>query len=203
MLGPIEATDPGMYTDAQIMADAALFPKIMDAYMDMMIVALRSGITRVATLQLANSSGNALNFGAFVPGIPARGTGYKSAFRNWHDLGHNPSMGGTNHKIIVDKWCMEKFAGFIAKMKAIEEPGSPGKNLLGNSIVLWGNHMESGDNHGSQKIPWILAGKGGGTTLKTGICTGGGKTISSAMGDICKGLGIEPQPHWSGSAGAT
>ena len=115
-IGPVNATKPEAWTDEQIMADAALFPKIMDSYMDMMFVALRAGVTRVATLQLANGSGNQLNFGAFVDGIPARGTGYKSAFRNWHDLGHNPVMAGVNHKIIVDKWCMEKYAGWITKL---------------------------------------------------------------------------------------
>ena len=202
MLGPVNATKPEDWTDDQILADAGLFPKIMDAYTDMMLVALRSGITRVATLQLANASGNQLNFGAFLGerGIPARGTGYKSAFRNWHDLGHNPSMNGQNHKIIVDKWCMEKFAGMIEKMKGIQEPGG---NMLRNSLVLWGNHMESGDNHHSQRIPWVLAGRAGGSVLKTGICTGAGKTISSAMGDICKAMGVQPQAHWSGTAGAT
>ena len=40
--------------------------------------------------------------------------------------------------------------------------------------------MESGDNHGSQKIPWILAGKAGGTMLKSGTCKGG-STISNAI----------------------
>jgi hypothetical protein len=202
MLGPVNATKPEDWTDDQILADAALFPKIMDAYTDMMLVALRSGITRVATLQLANASGNQLNFGAFLGdrGIPARGTGYKSAFRNWHDLGHNPVMSGQNHKIIVDKWCMEKFAGMIEKMKSIQEPGG---TMLRNSLVLWGNHMESGDNHHSQRIPWVLAGHAGGDVLKTGICTGAGKTISSAMGDICKAMGVQPQAHWSGTAGAT
>jgi hypothetical protein len=199
MLNPINAMNPGMFDDAAIMADAALFPKIMDAYMDMMIVALSAGLSRVATLQLANSSGNQLNFGAFVPGIPARGTGYKSAFRNWHDLGHNPSMGGVNHKVIVDKWCMDKFATFIGKLKSVKEPD--GKTLFDNSLVLWGNHMESGDNHGSQKIPWMLAGKAGGTMLKGGTCKGGG-TISNAMADICKAMGVPGAPHMTGTAGA-
>jgi hypothetical protein len=202
MLGPVAAMNPGNFTDEQILADAKLFPDIMDAYMNMMLVALRSGITRVATLQLANASGNQLNFGAFLGdrGIPARGTGYKSAFRNWHDLGHNPIFMGQNHKIIVDKWCMEKFAGFIQKMKDIQEPGG---TMLRNSLVLWGNHMESGDNHHSQRIPWVLAGRAGGDTLKVGTVTGAGKTISSAMGDICRAMGVAPQAHWSGSAGAT
>jgi hypothetical protein len=199
-LGPINAMNPGMFDDAMIMGDAALFPKIMDAYMDMMIVALSAGVSRVATLQLANGSGNQLNFGAFVPGIPARGTGYKSAFRNWHDLGHNPSMGGVNHKVIVDKWCMDKLATFLTKLKSVKEPD--GKTLLDNSLVVWGNHMESGDNHGSQKIPWILAGKAGGTVLKTGICKGG-STISNAMADICKAMGVTGAPHMTGTAGAT
>jgi hypothetical protein len=193
------AMDPGAFTDEAILADAALFPKIMDAYIDMGIAGLKSGVTRVVTLQLSNSSGNQLNFGAFVKDIPARGTGYKSAFRNWHDLGHNPVMDGTNHKIIVDKWCMDKFASMLTRMKGIQEPGG---NMLGNSLVLWGNHMESGDNHHSQRIPWILAGKAGGNIIKSGTVASG-QTISAAMGDICKIMGVQGAPHMTGSAGAT
>jgi hypothetical protein len=192
MLNPINAMDPGKFDDMTIMSDPGVFPKVMDAYMDMMIVALSAGLSRVATLQLANSSGNSLNFGLFVPGIPARGTGYKSPFRNWHDLGHNPSMGGVNHKVIVDKWCMDKFATFLGKLKSVQEPN--GKTLLDNSLVLWGNHMESGDNHGSQKIPWLLAGKAQDGKLKLGQCKGGGE-ISGAMGDICKAMGVTGAPH--------
>jgi len=193
------AMDPGPFEDQAILDDAALFPKVMDAYIDMMIAALKSGITRVATLQLSNSSGNQLNFGAFVKDIPARGTGYKSAFRNWHDLGHNPVMNGVNHKIIVDKWCMDKFAGMIARMKSIQEPGG---TMLDNSLVLWGNHMESGDNHFSQRIPWVVAGKGGaGSMVKVGTHAGNGEQISSAMADICKVMGVTPLAHMTGSAG--
>jgi hypothetical protein len=200
MPGRGQATDPGAFEDSAIMSDAALFPKIMNAYTDMMVAALKSGVTRVATLQLSNSSGNQLNFGAFVEGIPPKGTGYKSAFRNWHDLGHNPVMNGQNHKIIVDKWCMQKYADLITKMKGVQEPGG---TMLSNSLVLWGNHMESGDNHHSQRIPWILAGQGGGgSVIKSGTCTSGG-TISNAMADICKVMGVAPQGVWSGSVGAT
>ena len=92
----------------------ALFPKIMDAHMDMVLVALRSGVTRVATLQLANRLGQPLNFGAFVRrGIPATRHRLQERVPQLARPGHNPSMGGINHKIIVDKWCMDKFAGFL------------------------------------------------------------------------------------------
>src|SRR5204863_4701189 len=84
--------------------DRAQYPNIQKAHMNLMVSALKCGVTNVATLQHGDSSGNSINFGAFVPGVPTSGTGYKSPFRNWHDLGHNPVLGGTDHKRIVDTW---------------------------------------------------------------------------------------------------
>jgi len=196
--GPVNVTNPGMYEDAMILGDPGLFPKIMDAYMDMMIAAASSGISHVSTLQLSNSSGNPMNFGLYVEGIPPRGTGYKSPYYNWHDAGHNPIVGGKNLKTIIDKWMMDKFAGFLGKLKAIQEPGG---SMLSNSLVLWGNHMESGDNHHSQKIPWVLAGQAGGK-ITTGLNVDtGGKSINATMADICKAMGVPAHPHWTGTMG--
>jgi hypothetical protein len=196
--GPVTLTNPGAFEDAAILSDAGLFPKIMDAYMSMMLAGLSAGITRVTTLQVSNSSGNQLNFGLFVDGIPARGTGYKSPYYNWHDAGHNPIVGGKNLKTIIDKWMMDKFAGFLTKMKAIQEPGG---TMLSNSLVLWGNHMESGDNHFSQRIPWVLAGQAGGA-VQTGFnLDTAGKTINNTMADICKAMDVAPLSHWNGTVG--
>ena len=66
------------------------------------------------------NAGNNINF-AFVPGIPAAGTGYKSRFRNYHDVGHNPVMNGTDHKALVDQWWMDRLAALIA----VEAPDRP------------------------------------------------------------------------------
>ena len=112
------------------------------------------GRRRIGTLQLSDSSGNNINF-AFVPGVPPKGTGYKTAFRNYHDLGHNPVLGGTDHKRIVDKWMMQQFATLLDRMKAVPTPEG---NLLTNSIVLFGNHMQDGSNHDGNHLPWIAAG---------------------------------------------
>jgi hypothetical protein len=181
-VGDCGGKDPGAYTKDQILSTDALFPKIMDAYTDMMLAAVKCDITDVATLQLSDSTGNQINFGSFVPGIPPRGTGYKSAFRNWHDLGHNPIVGGVDHHKIVDKWCMQKFADFLTKVKAIPQAGG---SMLDNSLVMWTNHMEDGESHASQKVPWLLAGKAGAKGLNTGICAASaGKPIQAAMADI-------------------
>ena len=147
-----------------------MYPDIMHAYMDMIIAGLSAGVSHVGTLQISDATGKQVSFGSFVPGIPEIGTGYKTKYRNWHDLGHNPSFQGTNHKLIADKWCMAEFAAFIKKLQGISEPGG---TMLDNSLVVWGNHMEDGGSHVTQKQPWVTAGKAGGT-IKTGPVRGRG-----------------------------
>jgi hypothetical protein len=187
--------------NAAILSQDKLYPIILRAYVDIAIAALRCGITRVVTLQVGDCSGNSVNFGAFVEGIPARNVGgdAKTPFRNWHDLGHNPVAGGVDHKKMVDKWWMGEFAALVKKMKDAPEPGG---SMLDNSLVLWGNHMETGDTHYTQAVPWILAGKAGGY-LATGQCAASaGKPINDAMAEICKAMDVKPAAHYgSGVAG--
>lgn len=166
--------------------DGLSYPLILKAHSNLMVQALKCGITNVATLQLSDSSGNNINF-AFVEGIPARGTGYKTAFRNYHDVGHNPVMNGIDHKRIVDRWMMQQLANLIADMKAVQEEGG---TLLDNSVVLFGNHMQDGSNHDEYKIPWVLAGKCGGY-FNTGHCPpSAGKPLNGVMSDICLAMGV-------------
>jgi hypothetical protein len=180
---------PGAMMDIKASAN---YPKILDAHLNMMLAALKCGVTQVATLQLADATGDSINF-AFVPGIPARSpNNYKTPYRNWHDLGHNPVLGGVDHKQIVDQWWMDRYADFLGKMRATIEPG--GGTMLDNSIVLWGNHMHEGADHGSQQIPWILAGKGGGY-FKTGTCFASeGKNTTAVLADICGAMGVSQHP---------
>jgi hypothetical protein len=166
--------------------DGAQYPAIFDAHMWLMVDALKCGITKIASLQLSDSSGNNINF-AFVPGIPAKNaTNYKTPYRNYHDLGHNPLMNGVDHKKIVDRWMMERFAILLDRMKAVPEDGG---TLLSNSAVLFGNHMQDGSNHDASRIPWVMAGSLGGT-LRTGICLPEGKPTNGVMTEICTSFGV-------------
>jgi hypothetical protein len=167
--------------------DGQQFPNILQAHFTLIVAALKCGITQVATLQVGDATGKNVNF-AFVPGVPAMGTGYKTPFRNWHDLGHNPVLNGVNHKMIVDKWWMDRFADLIGKLK--ETPDPSGGTLLSKSVVLWGNHMQEGANHASHKVPWMLAGQAGGY-FKTGQCLpSDGKPTNQVMTDICAAMGV-------------
>jgi hypothetical protein len=186
---------PMPFDDAAILSTDKLYPDLLRAYFDIAISALRCGVTRVVTLQVGDCSGNSVNFGAFVEGIPARNVGgdAKTPYRNWHDLGHNPISEGVDHKKIVDRWWMKELAAVLGKMKSLPEPGG---SLLDNTLVLWGNHMESGDNHHTQSVPWLLAGKAGGY-LATGQCAASsGKPINDAMAEICRAMGVPPAAHY-------
>jgi hypothetical protein len=180
--GKCDPKAPGMID----VNDGSKYPDILDAHLTLMVDALKCGITRIATLQTSDSSGNNINF-AFVPGVPAKGTGYKTAFRNYHDLGHNPVLGGIDHKRIVDKWFMERMAILLDRMKAVPEDGG---TLLTNSLVLFGNHMQDGSNHDGNHLPWISAGSMGGF-FKTGICLPEHKPSNGVMTEICNGFEVK------------
>jgi Protein of unknown function (DUF1552) len=199
---------PMPFDNAAIASQPKLFPDIMKAQLDIALAALTAGVTRVATLQLSNSAGNYFNFGEFVAGVPARNsTGYKSQFVNFHDAAHNPQQNGIKVKELIDKWFMDRFAEFLGKAKAVEEPGG---NFLDNSAIMWGNHMGDGGAHSAYQIAWILAGKAGGA-MRSGVHIdggspirggGGGKTTSNAMADICRIMGVKEMPaHFTGTVG--
>jgi hypothetical protein len=172
--------------------DPIKYPLVLNPQIDLMIAALKCGITRVATLQLGDATGDNINFG-FIDGM-SKGTGYKTPYRNWHDLAHNPlGPNGNDEKQLTDMWFMNRFSDLITKLKGIDDPA--GGKLFDNTLVLWGNSMGQGNMHTSQEIPWILAGNAGGY-LKTGQCApSAGKPITGAMAEICNALGV-PAPQF-------
>jgi hypothetical protein len=168
---------------------AADYPTLLAAFMAITVAVLRCGISRVATLQLSDATGTDIDFG-FVPGIPARGTGYKAPYRNWSDLGHNPVLGGVDHKRIVDQFWMSQLAMLIAQLKAA--PDGTG-TLFDSTVILWGNNMQDGANRAAQKVPWLLAGSAGGY-FKTGACLGG-RSTTEVLGSLCAAMGATANPY--------
>jgi hypothetical protein len=176
------APHPGTKID---ITDGAQYPNILDAHLWLMTDAIKCGITRIATMQTSDSSGNNINF-AFVPGVPAKGTGYKTAFRNYHDLGHNPVLGNVDHKRIVDTWFMQQLATLIERLKMAPEDGG---SVFSNTAILFGNHMQDGSNHDASRLPWIMAGNLGGA-LKTGQCLADQKPTNGVMTELCNAFGV-------------
>jgi Protein of unknown function (DUF1552) len=188
---PDAATCGGTMSMPQDPTKPINYPAMLNVSFDLMVAALKCDVTRVAAIQMVDAGGANLPWN-FLPEIPEKGGGFHTRLRNWHDLGHNPVLGGTDHKRIADKWCMLQMAKLIERMKAIPEEGG---TMLSNSVILWTNHMEDGQNHNCQKLPWILAGQAGGY-FRTGQCAlSAGKPISGVLADVSNAIGF-PMVSW-------
>ena len=161
--------------------DNASNPALLTVGFQLMTAALKCGATRVATLQFGDATGGSVTF-------PVVGVG-----ANWHSLGHSPG----NNKIKVDVWCMEMFAKLLDELKAV--PEGTGQTMLDHMTVLWANHMEAGNTHGSFKLPWIVAGKANGF-WRTGHSHQNEKNLNNThvMTEILNSLGIPTQQFGDG-----
>ena len=181
-----------------VAVNTANTPMLWTLQMQLIVAALRCDVTRVGTTQVGDSTGGRIIFD-FVPGVPREGNGYQR-FRDWHDLGHQPVRSGVpdgDDKAKVDKWTMGKFAELLTMLKGQQEGTG---TMLDNTVVLWGNHMEDGSNHGAQKCPWIIAGKGRGY-FKTGQCIpNSGRAINGPLYEIARSMDVKLEGDFFGDA---
>jgi hypothetical protein len=129
-------------------------PDHMKIMLDLTVLAFQMDKTRIATLMLNNDLSQ-MNF-KFLEGV-------KGALHL--DLTHN---GKTEEKeamyLKTNQFHFEQFAYIVKRMKEIREGDG---TMLDNSILMMASSLFDGDAHSANRLPIILAGKGGGT-LKTG-----------------------------------
>jgi hypothetical protein len=167
------------------------YPLILRAQMDLMVAALKCGVTHVTTLQTTDATGSNMGVPSFVAGLPVRGTGFQTSTRSWAEIAQMPVLDGVDHKRVVERWFFERFAELLAQLAAVPEGGG---SLLDNTIVVIGNNTQDGPNGDPARAPWMLAGKGGGA-LDTGTCLpSGGLSIKGVMAAICQAMGV-PHPY--------
>ncbi len=126
---------------------------------DLMILALQTDTTRVATLAAGSDE-------ALFPGVVT--VGYE---RHSHTLEHQGNAGRVEDADPIAReacrqihaWYTQLFAEMVRKMKSIDEGGS---SLLDNTMLLYTSYMADG-GHGRNDYPVLLAGRAGGS-LKTG-----------------------------------
>ncbi|MFO0724204.1 MAG: DUF1552 domain-containing protein [Myxococcota bacterium] len=123
-------------------------PQLMDLQIDLLAVAFRCDLTRVASIQNSNAE-NHIRF----PWLGSMGDG--------HSLSHAgpSSTNEANELILRDTWYAQKFFRLISALDGVTEGD---KTILDNSVVLWGNELSIGNQHSQINMPFIIAGSGGG-----------------------------------------
>lgn len=131
--------------------------------LDVMVLALWSGATRVSTLMLDHGQSN--RYFNFIDGV--KGT--------WHALSHYRDASGmtedddgmTSWKSVsskrdmynaVTRWHHEQVAYLLGRMDSIDD--GDGRTLLDNSLILYGSSLADGHEHEAENLPLILAGRG-------------------------------------------
>ncbi|MEM6780082.1 MAG: DUF1552 domain-containing protein [Planctomycetota bacterium] len=114
---------------------------------DLMVVALQSGLTNVAT---------------FMVGPERWDTPYmfESLFdrpRSHHQMSHNQTK-MIDDLLKVDRFHMEQYAYLVEKMDSIEQ--ADGTTLLDNTLFTYGSGLGDGSTHQYNDLPIIVAGGG-------------------------------------------
>lgn len=121
---------------------------------DLMVVALQTGLTRVATLMVGPERWN-------TPFL------FESLFDKpvSHHLMSHEQTEYSEELLRIDRFHMEQFAYLVRKMDAIQE--ADGSTLLDNTIFTYGSGLGDGATHQYNDLPIVVAGSGGGA-LSTG-----------------------------------
>ena len=121
---------------------------------DLMIAALQTGLTNVATLMVGPERWD----------TPAVYEGLFDEPRSHHQMSHDQHQ-FTSQLLALDRFHVEHFSRLVQRMAGIREPD--GSSLLDNTMFLLGSGLGSGELHEPTNLPTVLAGGGGGT-LHTG-----------------------------------
>lgn len=121
---------------------------------DLMVVALQSGLTNVATFMVGPERWD-------TPFL------YESLFekpRSHHQMSHNQTN-VIDDLLKIDRFHMEQFAYLVERMDAIEE--ADGTTLLDNTLFTYGSGLGDGSTHQYNDLPIVVA--GGGRHVRGGL----------------------------------
>ncbi len=129
--------------------DKALFPEIGRQQMDILALALKCDMTRVASLQWSWAR-------SLLP-FP-----WVDVPDGHHNITHQGPSAGLSR---INNWYAQQLAYLATSLDAVEE--ADGKSALDNSVIWWCGECARGADHDFNNIRAFLVGSGGGV-LKTG-----------------------------------
>ncbi len=123
----------------------------MQVMCDLNVLAFQTDTTRVSTY-----------IGSTPNGVSYPELGFKDTH---HSQTHHAQDAEKVRKVAaITAFNIEQFAYMIKRMQSIREGDG---TLLDNSIMMWGSGLEDGNKHAREHLPFIVAGRGGGT-INTG-----------------------------------
>jgi len=123
----------------------------MQVMCDLTVLAFQTDTTRVSTY-----------IGSTPNGVSYPELGFKDEH---HSQTHHENKPEQVAKVAaITAFNIAQFAYMVKKMASLREGDG---TLLDNCIMMWGSGLEDGNKHSRENLPFIIAGKGGGT-INTG-----------------------------------
>jgi hypothetical protein len=123
----------------------------MQVMCDLNVLAFQTDTTRVST---------------YIGSTPNGASYPELGFNDQHhsNTHHNNEAEKVRKVALITAFNIVQFAYMVKKMHGLREGGG---TLLDNCILMWGSGLEDGNKHTRQNLPFVIAGKGGGS-LQTG-----------------------------------
>jgi hypothetical protein len=115
---------------------------------DLMLLAFRGDMTRVATLMYAREGSNSVYDGSGVTDAH-------------HPITHHRNIAELIAKVqLINQYHVEQFSYFVRKLKSIQEGDG---TLLDHSMIVYGSSISDGNVHNHRALPTVLLGRGDGS----------------------------------------
>jgi len=157
-IGASETMAPGCVDPGAPSASLAIdlndnFPAVGELQMDLLVMALTCGLTRVASLQWSRS----------VSHVRFTWLGINDGH---HDLSHlgDDDPNAVSSLTKINNWYAARYASLLDRMKKVSDGDG---TLLDSTLLLWSNELAKGNTHSRIDAPYVLAGRAGGA-LRTG-----------------------------------
>ena len=144
---------------------------------DLTVLAFQTDTTRVSTY-----------IGSTPNGVSYPELGFSDQH---HSLTHhNQQVDKVTRVAAINRFNVEQFAYMVKRMHDLKEGAG---TLLDNCILMWGSGLEDGNKHTRASLPFVLAGKGGGS-LQTGRYL---PDVKASQGDLlttlltCAGIPLD------------
>jgi hypothetical protein len=123
----------------------------MQVMCDLNVLAFQTDTTRVST---------------YIGSTPNGASYPELGFNDQHhsNTHHNNDPEKVGKIARITEFNIAQFAYMVKKMHGLTEAGG---TLLDNCIMMWGSGLEDGNKHTRENLPFVIAGKGGGS-IKTG-----------------------------------
>lgn len=166
--------------------DNDAFPDVGKAQMDLLVLALSCGMTRVASLQWNHTVGPAV-------------FSWVGASEGHHTLSHSDdgNTAGVASFVKAERWYAQQFAYLLDRLAAAPDP--EGGALLDSTLVVWCKELGDARLHDCKSVPWVLA---GGRYFQRGrYLDFKGAPHQKLLVSICQALGLSNTTFGDAAAG--